>query len=72
MHQQTLCGGCQNHQRGKEGPSTQHQAAHPCQGLLLCNLTMATGTRPGNLNNVLVSDYETSRVSADYRIILVP
>jgi len=39
---------------------------------LLCNLTMATGTRPGTLTNVLVSDYETSRVSAGNRIILVP
>ena len=33
---------------------------------------MAAGTRPGTLNNVLVSDYETSRVSVGNRIILVP
>ena len=39
--------------------------------LLFC-LTLATGTRPGALNNVLVSDYETSRVSAGNSIILVP
>ena len=39
---------------------------------LLCRLTLATGTRPGALNNVLLSDYETSRVSEGNRIILVP
>ena len=39
---------------------------------LLCRLTLATGTRPGALKNVLVSDYETSRVSEGNRIILVP
>ena len=39
---------------------------------LLCNLTLATGTRPGTLNNVLLSDYETFRVTAGNRIILVP
>ena len=39
---------------------------------LLCRLTLATGTRPGALNNVLVSDYDTSRVSEGNRIILVP
>ena len=39
---------------------------------LLCNLTLATGTRPGTLNNVLLSDYETFRVSAGNRIILLP
>jgi len=39
---------------------------------LLCRLTLATGTRPSALNNVLVSDYETSRVSEGNRIILVP
>ena len=39
---------------------------------LLCRLTLATGTRPGALNNVLVTNYETSRVSEGNRIILVP
>ena len=39
---------------------------------LLCHLTLATGTRPGALNNVLVSDCETSRVSVGNRIILAP
>ena len=39
---------------------------------LLCRLTLATGTRPGALNNVLLSDYQTSRVSGGNRIILVP
>ena len=39
---------------------------------LLCRLTLATGTRPGALNNVLLSDYETSRVSEGNRIMLVP
>ena len=39
---------------------------------LLCRLTLATGTRPGALNNVLLSDYQTSRVSEGNRIILVP
>lgn len=39
---------------------------------LLCCLTLATGTRPGALNNVLLSDYQTSRVSEGKRIILVP
>ena len=39
---------------------------------LLCNLALATATRPSALNNVLVSDYETSRVSEANRIILVP
>ena len=39
---------------------------------LLTRLTLATGTRPGALNNVLVTDYETSRVSESNRIILVP
>ena len=39
---------------------------------LLCRLTLATGTRPGALNNVLLTDYETSRVSEGNRIILVP
>jgi len=39
---------------------------------LLCHLTLATGTRPGALNNVLLSDYQTSRVSEGKRIILVP
>ena len=39
---------------------------------LLCRLTLATGTRPGAHNNVLLSDYETSRVSEGHRIILVP
>ena len=39
---------------------------------LLCRLTLATGTRPGALNNVLLSNYETSRVSEGNRIILVP
>ena len=39
---------------------------------LLCRLTLVTGTRPGALNNVLVTDYETSRVSKGNRIILVP
>ena len=39
---------------------------------LLCRLTLATGTRPGALNNVLVTDYKTSRVSEGNRIILVP
>ena len=39
---------------------------------LLTRLTLATGTRPGALNNVLVTDYETSRVSEGNRIILVP
>ena len=39
---------------------------------LLCRLTLATGTCPGALNNVLLSDYETSRVSEGNRIILVP
>ena len=39
---------------------------------LLCRLTLATGTRPGALNNVLLSDYETSRVSEGNWIILVP
>ena len=33
---------------------------------------MATGTRPGELNNVFLTDYETSRVSEGNRIILVP
>ena len=35
-------------------------------------MTLATGTRPGTLNNVLVSDYETFRVSEGNRIIHVP
>ena len=39
---------------------------------LLCRLTLATGTRPGALNNVLLTDYETSRVSEGNWIILVP
>ena len=39
---------------------------------LLCRLTLTTGTRPGAFNDVLVSDYETSRVSEGNRIILVP
>ena len=39
---------------------------------LLCRLTLATGTRPSALNNVLLSDYETSRVSEGNRIILDP
>ena len=39
---------------------------------LLCRLTLATGTRPGALTNVLLTDYETSRVSEGNRIILVP
>lgn len=39
---------------------------------LLCRLTLATGTRPGALNNVLLSDYQTSRVSESKRIILMP
>ena len=39
---------------------------------LLCRLTLAMGTRPGALNNILVADYETSRVSKGNRIILVP
>ena len=39
---------------------------------LLCRLTLATETRPGALNNILVTDYETSRVSEGNRIILVP
>ena len=30
---------------------------------LLTRLTQATGTRPGALNNVLVTDYETSRLA---------
>jgi len=72
MHQQTLCGGCQNHQRGKEGRQLSIRLFTLARDSLLCNLTMATGTRPGTLNNVLVSDYETSRVSAGNRIILVP
>ena len=38
---------------------------------LLCGLTLARGTRPGALNNVLVCDYETSRVSKGNRIIHV-
>ena len=42
------------------------------RNFLLCRLTLATGTRPGALNNVLLSDYETSRVSEGNRIILVP
>ena len=39
---------------------------------LLCTLILATGTRPGALNNVLLSDYKTSRVREGNRIILVP
>ena len=39
---------------------------------LLSRLTMVTGTRPGALNNVLVSEYETSGVSKGNRIILMP
>ena len=39
---------------------------------LLCCLILATGTRPGALNNVLLSDYQTSRVSEGKQIILVP
>ena len=39
---------------------------------LLCWLTLARGTWPGALNNVLVSDYDTSRVSEGNYIILVP
>ena len=39
---------------------------------LLCRLTLATGTCPGALNNVLLSDYETSRVNEGNQIILVP
>lgn len=39
---------------------------------LLCRLTLATATRPGALNNVLVTDYEASRVSEGNHIILMP
>ena len=39
---------------------------------LLCRLKLATGTRPSAFNNILVSDYETSRVSEGNRIILMP
>jgi len=39
---------------------------------LLCRPTLATGTRPGALKNVLFSDSQTSRVSEGNRIILVP
>lgn len=35
-------------------------------------LMLATGTRPGDLNNVLLADYVTSKVSECNRIILVP
>ena len=39
---------------------------------LLCNLALATATRPSALNNVLLSDYDTSRVSEANQIILMP
>ena len=44
----------------------------PVRDYLLCQLTLATGTGPGALNNVLLSDYETSRVSEGNQIFLVP
>ena len=39
---------------------------------LLWNLALATATRPSALKTVLVSDYDTSRVSEANRIILMP
>ena len=46
----------------------------PVRDYLLCQLTLATGTGTGTgaLNNVLLSDYETSRVSEGNQIFLVP
>ena len=37
----------------------------------MSKLVLVTGTRPAALNNVLISDYETSRVSEGNGIILV-
>ena len=48
------------------------KTVYSARDYLLCQLMFATGTRPGALNNVLPSDYETSRVSEGHQIILVP
>ena len=49
--------------KAEKGGKLSLQELNLARGYLLCRLTLATGMRPRALNNILLSDYQTSRVS---------